>query len=72
MINGHMDTAERENRYTLNGKRDCDTVKTRKKANEREIRFARKVLKGKTQLRPIWRYIAQIAKTMQKDVPHYY
>ena len=47
MINGHMDTAERENRYTLNGKRDCDTVKTRKKANKREIRFARQVLKGK-------------------------
>ena len=42
-----MDTAERENRYTLNGRHDYNTIKERKKANPREVQFARKVLKGK-------------------------
>ena len=41
-----MDTAEREDRYNISGKSNAKRIKERKKANDREIRFARKVLKG--------------------------
>jgi hypothetical protein len=43
---GTMDTAEREDRYNLSGKSSANRIKERKKANGREIKFARKVLKG--------------------------
>jgi len=42
-----MDTAEREDRFNISGKSNTNRIKERKKANEREIKFARKVLKGK-------------------------
>ena len=43
----NMDTAEREDRYNISGKSNAKTIKERKKANPREVQFARKVLKGK-------------------------
>ena len=50
-VKGNLDTAERENRLSLDGKNGqwstTSTFVTRKKANEREIKFARKVLNGK-------------------------
>ena len=45
-VKTELNTAERDNRYTLSGKHDYNSIKERKKANEKEIRFARKVLKG--------------------------
>ena len=42
-----MDTAEREDRYNISGKSNANRIKERKKANPREVQFARKVLKGK-------------------------
>ena len=42
-----LDTAEREDRYNISGKSNAKRIKERKKANPREVQFARKVLKGK-------------------------
>jgi len=42
-----MDTAEREDRYNISGKSNVNRIRERKKATQREVQFARKVLKGK-------------------------
>ena len=41
-----MDTAERDSRYTINGKHDRKTIKERKKPTDREVIFASKVVRG--------------------------
>ena len=45
-IDGVLDTAERESRYTLNGKLDATTIKERKKPTNREVEFATKIVRG--------------------------
>ena len=50
-VNQTMDTSERESRYTINGKTGYNTLKERKKPTDKEIKFARKVLKGKDAVR---------------------
>ena len=46
VVNQAMDTAERDSRYTINGKLDSKTIKERKKPTDREVIFASKVVRG--------------------------
>ena len=46
MVNQTMDTAERDSRYTINGKHDSKTIKERKKPTDREVIFASKIVRG--------------------------
>ena len=46
VVSQTMDTAERDSRYTINGKHDRKTIKERKKPTDREVIFASKVVRG--------------------------
>ena len=46
MVKQTMDTAERDSRYTINGKLDSNTVKERKKPTDKEVIFASKIVRG--------------------------
>ena len=46
MVTQTMDTAERDSRYTINGKLDSNTVKERKKPTDKEVIFASKIVRG--------------------------
>ena len=46
MVAQTMDTAERDSRYTINGKLDSNTVKERKKPTDKEVIFASKIVRG--------------------------
>ena len=46
LISGDMDTAERENRFSFNGKSDYNSLKDRKKPTGREVLFANKIVRG--------------------------
>ena len=46
MVSQTMDTAERDSRYTINGKLDSNTVKERKKPTDKEVIFASKIVRG--------------------------
>ena len=45
-INGGMDTAERKDRYTLNGKTSYESLRDRKNPTDQERLFAKRVLLG--------------------------
>ena len=46
MMHQTMDTAERESRFTLNGRCGSTTLKERKKPTDREVIFASKIVRG--------------------------
>ena len=46
MVSQTIDTAERDSRYTINGKLDYNTVKERKKPTDKEVIFASKIVRG--------------------------
>jgi hypothetical protein len=46
MVTQTMDTAERDSRYTINGKLDRNTVQERKKPTDKEVIFASKIVRG--------------------------
>ena len=46
MVTQTMDTAERDSRFTINGKLDYNTVKERKKPTDKEVIFASKIVRG--------------------------
>jgi len=54
-VTGSMDTAERENRTTLNGLHGDNSVKKRKKLTQREILFAKRLILGE---KPVEAYLA--------------
>jgi hypothetical protein len=54
MVTQSMDTAERDSRYTINGKLDRNTVQERKKPTDKEVIFASKIVRGVDAVKMLW------------------